>query len=92
MHAPEIEFDMINFLNLRNPDHSERPTSSKISHYLMSFSVNKLLEWAEEEGEGAEALSLKARSRELGAPLSEGKELHKDLQNTYHTSQRLYGN
>ena len=89
MHAPEIEFDMINILNLRNPDHSERPTSSKISHYLMSSSVNKLLEWAEGEGEETEALSLKARSRELGAPLSEGKELHKDLQNTYHTSQRL---
>ena len=78
-------------LNLRNPDHSKRPTSSKISHYLMSTSIRKLLEWAKEE-EGAEALSLIARSRELGAPLSEGKELHKNLQNMYHTSQRLYGN
>ena len=58
----------------------------------MSTSIKKLLEWAKKEEEGAEALSLIARSRELGAPLSEGKELHKNLQNMYHTSQRLYGN
>ncbi len=47
----------------------------------MSSSNNKLLQWA---GKGSEESS---RAMELGASLSEGRELYKDLQNTYHTNQ-----
>ena len=59
----------------RNPVHSERPTAADI---LGDFckSERVLLEWRVED-------TVPLLSRTLGAPLSEGETLHRDLQNKY---------
>ena len=59
----------------RNPVHSERPTAADI---LGDFckSERVLLGWRVED-------TVPLLSRTLGAPLSEGETLHRDLQNKY---------
>ena len=59
----------------RNPVHSERPTAADI---LGDFckSERVLLGWRMED-------TVPTLSRTLGAPLSEGETLHRDLQNKY---------
>ena len=63
-------------LNLRHPEHYQRPSFSSIIHYL-SASKELLLQWVEE------ADTVSSRAGEFGAPLSEAESLYKDLQNTY---------
>ena len=62
----------------RNPAHTERPTAANI---LGTFckSERVLLAWREED-------PVPLLSRTLGAPLSEGEALHRDLQDKYKES------
>lgn len=57
------------YLSYRNPIHSKRPAFSEISA-ILNVSKNVLLEECPQAGD-------------LGGELSESKNLHEDLQNTY---------
>lgn len=59
-----------------NPDHSKRPTFSKICSYI-DQSESILLHWSEMD------LSISPLAHVLGVPLDEGKGLYKDLQGVY---------
>ena len=62
----------------RNPAHAERPTAADIlGNFCKSERV--LLAWTSED-------PVSPLSRTLGAPLSEGETLHRDLQNKYKDS------
>ena len=60
----------------RNPAYSARPTFGAIFGYL-NAPDEQLLKWSEEDR------SVSYRAAVLGAPLTEGSELYKDLQFTY---------
>ena len=60
----------------RNPAYSARPTFGAIFGYL-NAPDEQLLKWSEEDRR------VSHRAAELGAPLTEGSELYKDLQFTY---------
>ena len=65
-------------LSCRNPTHTERPTAVDIlGNFCKSERV--LLAWRAED-------PMPPLSRTLGAPLSEGETLHRDLQNKYKDS------
>ena len=61
---------------VRNPDHSKRPTFSKIYNY-MNQSASVLLHWSERD------LSISPLAHVLGVSLNESKGLYKDLQGIY---------
>ena len=62
----------------RNPEHTERPTAADIlGNFCKSERV--LLVWRTED-------PVSPLSHALGAPLSEGETLHRDLQNKYKDS------
>ena len=62
----------------RHPEHTERPTAADIlGNFCKSERV--ILAWRTED-------PVSPLSRTLGAPLSEGETLHRDLQNKYKDS------
>ena len=61
----------------RNPAYSARPTFGAIFGFL-NAPDEQLLKWSEEDRS-----TMSYRAAELGAPLTEGSELYKDLQFTY---------
>ena len=72
--------EQVHFLALscRNPTHTEMPTAVDIlGNFCKSERV--LLAWKVED-------PVSLLSRTLGAPLSEGETLHRDLQNKYKDS------
>lgn len=64
-------------ITCRNPAYSTRPTFGAIFGFL-NAPDEQLLKWSEEDRS-----TMSYRAAELGAPLTEGYELYKDLQFTY---------
>ena len=75
LHTEPYRYSPSSATSCRSPVHSERPTAADI---LGDFckSERVLLGWRVED-------TVPLLSRMLGAPLSEGETLHRDLQNKY---------